>query len=134
MKKITRNQAGFSMVEVLVSLAIMGAFGAALLGGLATTARTTPLTDEKSTAQNLAETQMEYVRTLAYQYDVEIPLEYGLKPDMDVPDGYNVDTEAYRLDADGDGTDDDDGLQRIEITVTNRDKTVTILEGYRIRQ
>ena len=128
MKKITRNQEGFSLVEVLISLAILGAFGTALLGGLASTSQATPIADEKSTAQSLAETQMEYVRTLTYDYENNPP-EYGLKPDMDIPEGYSVTSIAARLDADGDGMDDDDGLQRIEITVEHWDKTVTVLEG-----
>ena len=59
---------------------------------------------------------------------------YPQKPDMDIPEGYSVTSIAARLDADGDGMDDDDGLQRIEITVEHWDKTVTVLEGYRIRQ
>lgn len=133
MKKKSKNQAGFAFVEALLALAILGVFGTALLGGLASATKATPIADESSTAQNLAESQMEYVLTQDYDY-ANSPPQYLVLSGTAVPEGYNITNVASRLDPHGDGSDDDDGIQKIEITVQHWDKVVTELEGYRIRQ
>ncbi|NQT74842.1 MAG: hypothetical protein HQ553_19055 [Chloroflexi bacterium] len=133
MKKRPRNQEGFAFIEALLALVILGTFGTVLLGGLAVAAKATPLADETSTAQNLAETQMEYVLNQDYDYINDTP-QYLVISDTDVPEGYSISSVAERLDADDDDDDDDDGIQKIEVSVQHWDETVTILEGYRIRQ
>ena len=133
MKKRSRNQGGFAFVEALLALVILGVFGTALLGGLAVVTKATPIADEASMAQNLAESQMEYVLTQDYDH-VSNPPQYIVLSGTAVPEGYSITNVASRLDPDSDGYDDDDGIQRIEITVQHWDNEVTKLEGYRIRQ
>ena len=125
-----RKQEGFTLVEVLVSLALLGVVLGGFLGALTTSSRATLLNDEQATAQNLAEAQMEYVR--GQFYDVaNNPPQYQILPD--VPQGYGVTCTASRLDPEGDGPADDDGLQRIVVTVEHRSRTVATLEAYRVR-
>lgn len=133
MKKRSGNQEGFAFIEALLALVILGAFGTALLGGLAVATKATPIADETSTAQNLAETQMEYVLNQDYDH-INDPPQYFVISGTDVPEGYSISSVAIRLDADDDGSDNDDGIQKIEVSIQHWDETVTILEGYRIRQ
>ncbi|NQT73764.1 MAG: type II secretion system protein [Chloroflexi bacterium] len=128
---IKGNQKGFSLAESLVALAILGLSGAALIGGLMTLSKTTPLADEQSTAQNLAENQMEYVCVQDYDF-INDPPQYELI--SDIPEGYSITNTANRLDLEGDGTDDDDGIQRIVVVVTHHGETVNTLETNRIRR
>lgn len=128
-----KNQIGSGHVEALITMCIIGTFGTALLGGLLTATKTTPIADERSTAQNLAESQMEYVRTQSYDY-INDPPQYLVLSGTAVPDYYSITTTATRLDPEGDGTDDDDGIQQIVVTVKHSDKNVTDLESYRIRR
>lgn len=133
MKERVRKQGGFSFIEVLLSMSLLGVFGVALLGGLAAASKATPIADETSTAQNLAETQMEYMLDQDYDH-INDPPQYLVISGTDVPEGYSISSDAIRLDADDDGSDDDDGIQKIEVSVQHWDETITILEGYRIRQ
>ena len=116
-----------------MALVILGTFGTVLLGGLAVATKATPIADETSTAQNLAETQLEYVLNQDYDH-VNNPPQYLVLSGTVVPEGYSITNVASRLDADDDGSDDDDGIQKIEVSIQHWDETVTILEGYRIRQ
>ncbi|NQT73863.1 MAG: type II secretion system protein [Chloroflexi bacterium] len=129
---MARNQHGFSLAEVLVTLAIMGTFGVALLSGLTTVTKSTPIIDEISTAQSLAERQIESVRVQAYDY-MNNPPQYTVFSGTAVPNGYEIGVVASRLDHDDDGPGDDDGIQQVSVTVMHGAKSAFSLEGYKVR-
>ena len=124
-----RNQGGFTLVEVLVSLALVGIIAAGFLGALATSSRATVSNDVQTTAQNLAEGQIEYVR--GQPYSIDDPPVYQVLDD--IPDNYDVNCTALWLDPEGDGSDDDDGLQKIMVTVSFNGATATTVETYRVK-
>jgi len=49
----------------------------------------------------------------------------------DIPSTYSIDISAVRLDPEGDGTGDDDGIQKIIITVDHQGEPVITLVGYK---
>jgi len=136
MKAFTGNSKGVSAIEVIIALAILGIVAVAFLGGLSTALNATSIADERSVAQSLAQSQMEYIKSQEYD-DSEHPLYDVIS---DIPDGYTIygydeshpDWFAQRLDPEGDGLSNDDGLQVITVTVKHHDKEVLTLEGYKL--
>ena len=127
-----KNQSGFAMLEVLVSLALIGIVVAGILSALTTSSRATITTDVQTTAQNLAECQMEYMRSQPYDDDIgHDPPTYSVL--ADIPASYSVSCDAMRLDPDGDGYGDDDGLQKITVAVHYKLITATTIEAYRVK-
>jgi prepilin-type N-terminal cleavage/methylation domain-containing protein len=124
-----KNQEGFTLVEVLISLALLGIVAAGILGALGTSSKATLTNDVQTTAQNLAEGQMEYVRNQPYSAG-DSP-EYALV--SNVPTGYSIGCTVIRLDPEGDGSDDDDGLQKIVVAVNFGGVTAATLEAYKTR-
>ena len=119
------NEAGVTLIETLIALAILGLIAVAFLGGLATAAKATIIADEQATAESLARSQMEYVKTLGYVYDAT---EYPPAPIPGSEDysGYSVMIDAEPL------HDTDDGIQEITVTIKHHDKQVITLEGYKV--
>ena len=62
------GQKGFTLMEVLIALFILGAFGAALLTALQTNAQATSTLDEKVQASNLAAAYLEEIRDTPYAH------------------------------------------------------------------
>jgi prepilin-type N-terminal cleavage/methylation domain-containing protein len=123
-----KSEKGFSLIEVMLAIALMGVVAVAFLGALATGSRAIFIADERATAESLARTEMEYVRNQNYDADNNPP-QYALIPD--IPDGYDIEVTAERLDPNGDGTDTDDGIQKITVVIKHLDKEIFALEGYR---
>ena len=124
-----QSQRGIGMLEVLAALALVGLAGAGFLSSLTTVSKSTIIADERSTADSLAASQMEYV--LSQDYDAtNNPPEYSLL--ADVPEGWSVDATATRLDPENDGTGDDDGLQEIEVTVACGSRQVTAITSRKV--
>jgi len=133
----TASSSGFSLIEVMIALAILGLVAVAFLSGLSTSLKAVFISDERSTAQTLAQGQMEYVKSQDYDESTEPP-QYVENVDL-TPSGYTVDISAERLNPEGDGTDDDDGLQKITITVyhsevVDEDEKVFTLEDYKVNR
>ena len=133
----TASSSGFSLIEVMIALAILGLVAVAFLSGLSTSLKAVFISDERSTAQTLAQSQMEYVKSQDYDESTEPP-QYVENVDL-TPSGYTVDISAERLNPEGDGTDDDDGLQKITITiyhseVVDEDEKVFTLEDYKVNR
>ncbi len=133
---------GQVLIEMLIGLAILGLIAVSFLGAVYTNRQAARILDERATAQALAQTQMEYLRSLDYD-DTNVPPVYDLAPALSsLPTQYgiygyddsNPDRFAERLDPEADGFDDDDGLQKLTVTVTHGDTVVLALEGYKVKR
>ncbi|MCJ7425596.1 MAG: type II secretion system GspH family protein [Dehalococcoidales bacterium] len=153
MIKRLRKQRGFGLVEVIIALGLLGVIGIAFLGALATASNAIIVSDERATAESLSRSEMEYVKSHHYSiapWSYELPLPPGW-PEESLPDwwdteaphtlppgyeNYTATVVANRLDPQGDGAGNDDGLQKITITITfladtPEEKLVITLEGYK---
>ncbi len=119
------DQRGFAIIETLVALALLGAVAVAFLSGLATTAKATIIDDEQTTAESLAQSQMEWVKKVAYVPSAS-ESSPALIPDVKDYAGYSAYITAQPL------HNPDDGIQKITVTVEHYDKEVVRLEGYKV--
>jgi len=124
---------GFSMLEVVIAIALLGIISVSVLSALQTAALALISADRRATAESIARTQMEWVRFS--EYDVELAEghpAYSLDTQIEstLPPGFSVETTAIRLNKDVD-PDDDDGIQHITVTVTHEDRVVVTLEDYK---
>ena len=126
-----KSEKGFTFIEVVIGLAIMGIIAVGFIGGLGTAAKGLMITDERETANNLAEAQMENVKNQDYD-DLNNPPEYLKLPY--IPPGYDINITAERLDRDTPpNPNDDDGVQKITVTVDHQGKPAVItLEDYKV--
>lgn len=67
-RKLEGRENGYTLIEVLVALAILGVIGTGIYISLGTSLIGTVKIDERTTAKNLAEAQMEYVKQLKLYY------------------------------------------------------------------
>lgn len=115
-----KSQNGFTLIEVVVGLALMAIISVAFLGALATTSKVLFVADERETAKNLAETQMEHVRQQGYTGSyaaAPIPNEYA---------GYSAAITAGNI------TSRDGNIQKVTVTIQHHGEPVTTLEGYKV--
>ncbi len=125
-----RGEQGFTFIETLIGVVVFGLIGLAVLTGLTITARSNIISNEHTTAESLARTQMEYVQKQPYD-SVHDPPEYGVI--SYIPTSYSILTPmATRLDPVGDGTANDDGFQQITVCVLRNGKTLFTLEDFKV--
>lgn len=121
-KKLNCKENGFTLIEVLCALGILGMIAIGLFSALGTSLKTTGIADERATAKNLAESQMEYVKQLEWSNEyppAEIPLEYsGYEATIDTPSPV-------------DGR--DGALQKITVRVFHHGRELLQLEGYKLQ-
>ena len=90
------NESGTTFVETLVALTILGIVAVAFLSGLATTSKAVIIVDKQATAENLAQSQMEWVKNADFVYEAT---EYSpaLVPNNEDYTGYSVTITAEPL-------------------------------------
>jgi len=64
-----RRESGVTFLETIVALAILSAITVTFLTGLATASKAAFITDEQTTAESLAQSQMEWVKNTSYSYN-----------------------------------------------------------------
>lgn len=125
LKTNNHREAGISLIETLIAMAVLGSVAVIFLGGLTTTSKLGYKTDELSTAMSLAQLETEWVKSADYDYDATW---YAIAPVPDTKDyiGYAVTVSASPLHA------IDDGIQRIIIDVNRSGRQVLELETYKV--
>jgi Tfp pilus assembly protein PilV len=143
-----RGSRGMSAIEVIVALALLSATAVAFLSGLTTALTTSRIADERSVAQTLAQSELEYVKSQEYSAGVwaytvtSSGSSSSNEPDWfdtdhalgDQSGTYTVAVEAADFDADEDGDIDvdDEGIRRITATVSHHGAEVLMLDGYKV--
>jgi len=116
-----KDQKGFSLIEVMIAVALLGIIGVGILGALGTASKALFVTDERETARNLAQSQMEDVKKSGYAStynSAAIPGEYT---------GYSatITTDNTASMA--------SNIQKITVTISHQGKVVTRLEDYKVK-
>ncbi len=128
MKSLMKKEKGFTLIEVLVALLILAIIGTGFLMALTIASKAIIIADERTTAESLARSQMEYVKDLDYAVlysEPPIPSEYtdaGYSATIDVeslPDPENPGSNLV-------------GIQKITVTVYHDGNEVLTLEDYKV--
>jgi len=149
-----KNEKGFSLIEVMIAIALLGIIGVAFLGALATASTALFIADERATAESLARSQMEFVKNQDYKDAISVAdggtgeAAYDKIDALDIPVGYvicsvnragdTVEDIIYGVPWDSDpavnqAANVDAGLQRIKLIIKHLDKPEVItLEGYKV--
>ena len=134
-----KSEKGFTLIMVLVAIAILGLIAVIFAGGISTGAKGVFVSDERATAESLARSQMESIKNQSYIYYSDDP--HDTYEIISTPDGYSIDLDVVPFDPDtatpyseSSGVfDGDDGIQKITVTVDHNDKeAVFTLEDYKV--
>ncbi len=128
---------GFTLIEVLIALALFAICVTGLFDALISSTRLLNQTNLLESARNLATARLEYVKTTEYDVtssDAVLLTEYqpavGDAISARYP-GFTEDVKTIRMHAVGSSTTEDEGVQKITITVSQGSKTLTVLEGFK---
>ncbi len=119
------RESGLTLLETVIALAIVATIAVAFLGGVATSSKVTYIADERATAGDLAQSQMEWAKNASYSYNATA---YSIAPIPAAKDyvSYSANITAEAL------NDPDDGIQKITVTIAHSGKVVSKLEGYKV--
>jgi prepilin-type N-terminal cleavage/methylation domain-containing protein len=94
MKLIHRGQGGFTLVEVLITIGLLGFIALAFFSFMSAATSSLIHADERTIAESLARSQMEYAKNQDYNAD---DATYMKLPSGSIPSGYAI----VSLDSDG---------------------------------
>jgi len=120
--KTLRSQDGFSLLEVLLSIALIAIIVTTFFAGLGTGSKALFVADQHNTAKELAQSQMEYVKQQPYLLNAT---SYSAAP-------LSSEYAAYTVDIDCENA-RDSTLQKITITTSLEGTEVYRLEGYKVQ-
>lgn len=128
------NQKGLSLVEVVIAVAVLAIIASGIITALHVSLRTTAIANERTTAESLTRTELEYIKQCDYD-DINNPPVYGLDPTLtNLPFGFSMDVTAERLDPSNNGTDDDEGIQKVTVGVSYDGELVVTTESYKVKR
>lgn len=127
-KAFQGSSRGFTLIEVIIAVALLGGIALTLVSALSTASLALIITDKQTTAESLTRSQLEFIKNQPYD-DINNPPQYTTL--SEIPNGYDIVITAERLDPNEDGTDNDDDIQKITIIVEYDDEEVITVEDYK---
>jgi prepilin-type N-terminal cleavage/methylation domain-containing protein len=150
LKKMKINsERGFGLVEVLMALALLGIIAVAFVMAINVASRAILIADERTTAESLAKSQLEYIKEQNYVedeivgdevYAIYYPIDTSVEhPSFNIGSIIEVAGEEVAVEeiigvpwnsGDGQAASSDDGLQRVKLIVCNNGEDGVSLEDY----
>lgn len=131
---VIKRQHGIALIEVLIACSILAAVGIVFLFGLTTAYRTLTMNDRSTTMESLAKSALEDAKAQEYIGDDKCPIHQEYQYLGQPPTGYAVTITATCIDASGLETNEDTGLQLINVTVTHQSEQSTFqISGYKLK-
>ena len=124
---------GFTLIETVIAVGILGLIGAGILTALNTNSRATRVLDEQVVAANLAATYLESIKEFPYGHTYP-----NAGDDITIPTQYSV---AIDIKCSSDGTtfapstgSENETLQKVTISVSHGEKPVLSICTYRTKR
>jgi len=128
-----RADSGFTLIETLVALAVLGIIAVFIMGGMIMASKSVIIGNEQTTAESFARSQLEYIQSQPYDSVNNPPLYDSIAIPSDI-NGYALMTPfATRINSAGNPISSDSGLQKITVTVKRNEEAVFTLEGYKVK-
>jgi prepilin-type N-terminal cleavage/methylation domain-containing protein len=122
-----RNQKGFTLIEVLVSVALVGILGTAFLTSLTHSTYAVHYTDQLDNGRALAQSQMEYIKEQKYSAS-------GYTPSSAITSRYPGYSVNISVSTPGQTGQRDSLLQNVTVTVSQNTQIITTLEGFKTKR
>jgi len=122
MKKRAQDQMGLGLVETLVAVAILGTSVVAFVVALSAGSIAVGQQDEEVVAQGLVQTQLEYVKSCAYDAGA------STYPAEAAPEGYTISVNVSSVP----NTDDD--IQKITVSILRDGENILTVEDYKVNR
>jgi len=119
------DERGESLVEILVSVAIMSIVLTAFLAALSTGSLSVSVVHERVTAQNLARAQLEYVKDYEPYNEVTQTTPGAYPTVTSVVPGYVITVTASPITT---------NLQLITVTISHHGERVFTIENYKVKR
>jgi prepilin-type N-terminal cleavage/methylation domain-containing protein len=116
-------QNGLSLLEVVLSIAIMGILISGFIPAMMGITRNTISVDDRETAKNLAESQMEYIKNLPFSNN------YAPYDSTTSYQGFVVDNPVLVSTISNRGTD----IQSVTVVIRKYSREITRLTGYKMQ-
>ena len=146
MKNIVKNQKGIAFIETLIALVLLGLIGSAFMMALSASSKAIILSDELTTSESLARSQMEFIKQ--QDYDEAPPGGEASYPKVSNVAAATAGYEIWSVDRNsnvvigiiavpwdsqtGAAANDDSGLQKIRLVIKHHGIEVYSLEGYKV--
>lgn len=117
---------GVGLVEVLIALALVSGVAVMAMSAISTGTRSVGTYDRLATAQNIAQAQLEYTKSAAFE-----PLPASYDTISTPPANYSVTVEAFAVYSNG-GVTPRDEMQKIVVTVYHQGSVVITKQGYKV--
>lgn len=115
-----RNEKGIGLAESLAAIAIIGITAVAFITALSTGVLAVRESDQEAVAQQLARTQLEYVKSLPYDATG------ATYPTVDTPSGYTISLETdASIYADTD-------IQEVTVTIYRDSESILTVAAYKV--
>ena len=132
-KSTHHHESGMMLIEALVALAVLGLTSVVFLDGLAITAKSDFISNERSQAGSLANSQMEFIKAHSYINWVPGHEVYDL---ITAPTNYNIQVTTVPIDhyTGQPLPSGDNGTQQITVVVTHQSKSVITITDYKVNR
>lgn len=122
--EVTDGEKGLSLVETLVTIAIIGVVCVAFAVALSTGSLAVSESDQEVTAQSLAQTQMEYIKGYSYTPGATT------YPTVNTTDNYSISVAVTSAN----NTNNDPNIQKVTATILRGGQTLLTVEDYKVNR
>ena len=132
--RFLKGQAGISLIETLVAVAILGAIGVTFMAAMSTAYKGVGILDEQQQAEALARSQLEDIKNSPYQdsgvypVTVDLPSQYSMNITVTPPTCIGTADDCTPMEPSV------TTIQEITVSVYHGDKPVLSVACYKVKQ